>query len=71
MDARALEHGTHRATGDHTGTGAGRTQHHDTGGGLTLNRVGHGATDQRNAEEVLASLFDAFWIAAGTSLALP
>src|SRR3954453_12530602 len=30
VDAGALEHGTHRATGDDTGTGAGRLEQHHT-----------------------------------------
>src|SRR3712207_2452262 len=38
VDAGALEHGTHRATGDDTGTGAGRLEQHDTSGRLTLHR---------------------------------
>src|SRR3954465_9442386 len=32
VDAGALQHGTHRTTGDDTGTGAGRLEQHDTGG---------------------------------------
>ena len=50
----ALQHRAAGATGDHTGTRAGRTQHHNTGRGLALHGVNDGATDQRNAEEVLA-----------------
>src|SRR3954470_3130056 len=29
VDAGALQHGTHRSTGDDTGTGAGRLEQHD------------------------------------------
>ena len=54
MHPGALQHRAAGATGDHTGTRAGRTQHHNTGRGLALHGVNDGATDQRNAEEVLA-----------------
>src|SRR3954452_17251430 len=45
VDAGALEHGTHRATGDDAGTGAGRLEQHDTGCRLTLHRVRDRAGD--------------------------
>src|SRR5690606_35873256 len=51
--------GAHRATGDHTGTGGGRTKQHHTGGGLTLHRVRDRAADARNAEEVALGVLDA------------
>src|SRR3954467_12234222 len=59
VDAGALEHGTHRATGDDTGTGAGRLEQHDTGRRLTLHRVRDGAGDPRHLVEVLLGLLDA------------
>ena len=52
VDAGALEHGAHRATGDNTGTGSGRAQQDDAGGLLTLDGVRDGALDARDAEEV-------------------
>ena len=58
VHAGAFQHRAARATGDDAGTGAGRTQHHDTGSGFALHGVDDGAADQRDAEEVLASLFD-------------
>src|SRR5699024_5691461 len=58
VDAGALEHGAHRATGDDTGTGRGRTEHDDTRGGLADDRVGDGALDAGDAEEVLLRLLD-------------
>src|SRR5690606_23649115 len=58
VDARALQHGAHRTTGDHTGTGSGRTEEHDAGGGLTLDGVRDGALDARDLEEVLLGLLD-------------
>src|SRR5215218_8699932 len=58
VDARALEHGTHRAAGDDTGTGAGRLEQHDTGRRLTLHRVRDGAGDAGHLVEVLLGLLD-------------
>src|SRR5690348_1369492 len=58
VDAGALEHGTHRATGDDTGTGAGRLEQHDTGSRLTLHGVRDGAGDARHVVEVLLGLLD-------------
>ena len=45
VDAGALQHGAHRATGDHTGTGSSRTEHDDARGLLTLDGVRDGALD--------------------------
>src|SRR3954453_4285913 len=59
VDAGALEDGTHRATGDDAGTGAGRLEEHDTGRRLTLHRVRDGAGDARHLVEVLLGLLDA------------
>src|SRR3954454_23951944 len=58
VDAGALEDGTHRATGDDTGTGAGRLEEHDTGRRLTLHRVRGGAGDAGHVVEVLLGLLD-------------
>ena len=58
VDAGALEHRAHRATGDHTGTGSGRTQQDDAGRLLALDRVRDGALDAGDAEEVLLGLLD-------------
>ena len=58
VDAGALEHGAHRATGDDTGTGSGRAQQDDTGSRLTLDGVRDGALDARDLEEVLLGLLD-------------
>lgn len=71
MHASAFQHGTARATGDDTGTGgAGRTQHHDTGRSFALDGMGYGATDQRDAEEVLASFLDTLGDRGGHLLGL-
>src|SRR3954470_6658342 len=70
VDAGALEHGTHRTTGDDTGTGAGRLEQHDTGGRLTLDRVRDGAGDPRHAVEVLLGLLDALGDRRGHLLGL-
>src|SRR5918997_3556877 len=58
VDAGALEHGTHRTTGDDTGTGAGRLEQHDTGRRLTLHGVRDGGGDARHGVEVLLGLLD-------------
>src|SRR5215207_6054800 len=70
VDAGALEHGTHRATGDDTGTGAGRLEQHDTGRRLTLHRVRDGAGDARHGVEVLLGLLDALGDRRGHLLGL-
>src|SRR4051812_49099580 len=70
VDAGALEHGTHRATGDDTGTGAGRLEQHHTGRRLTLHRVRDGAGDARHAVEVLLGLLDALGDRRGHLLGL-
>src|SRR6266536_4585551 len=58
VDARALEHGAHRPTGDDAGTRAGRLEQHDPGGRLALNRVRDRLLDARHLEEVLLGLLD-------------
>src|SRR4051812_24225099 len=70
VDAGALEHGTHRATGDDTGTGAGGLQQHDTGRRLTLHGVRDGAGDAGHAVEVLLGLLDALGDRRGHLLGL-
>src|SRR4051794_4723820 len=70
VDAGALQDGTHRATGDDTGTGAGRLQEHDTGRRLTLHRVRDGAGDARHLVEVLLGLLDALGDRRGHLLGL-
>ena len=54
MHASAFQHRAAGTAGDHTGTRAGRAQHHHTRCRLALHRVGDRAADQRDAEEVLA-----------------
>ena len=71
MDAGALQHRTHRDSGDDAGTGSGRTQQHDAGGLLTLDGVRNGALDPGNPEEAFLASSTPLAIAAGTSLALP
>src|SRR5919205_392982 len=70
VDARALQHGTHRATGDDTGTGAGRLEQHDAGRRRTLHRVRDGAGDARHLVEVLLGLLDALGDRRGHLLGL-
>src|SRR3954451_4712539 len=70
VDAGALEHGTHRATGDDTGTGAGRLEQHHTGRRLTLHRVRDGAGDAGHLVEVLLGLLDALGDGRGHLLGL-
>src|SRR5688572_3693055 len=70
VDPGALEHGTHRATGDDTGTGAGGLEQHDTGGRLTLHGVRDGAGDARHVVEVLLGLLDALGDRRGHLLGL-
>src|SRR3954451_18773449 len=70
VDTRALQHGTHRATGDDAGTGGSRAEQDHTGGFLTRDRVGNGATDARNAEEVLLRFLDALGDRRGNFLGL-
>src|SRR3954470_16350372 len=70
VDAGALEHGTHRATGDDTGTGAGRLEEHDTGSRLTLHGVRDGAGDAGHLVEVLLGLLDALGDRRGHLLGL-
>ena len=70
MDAGALEHGAHRATGDDTGTGSGRTQQDDAGGLLALDRVRDGALDPGDLEEGLLGLLDALGDRRGHLLGL-
>src|SRR3712207_2693012 len=70
VDARALEHGTHGATGDDTGTRAGRLEEHDTGGRLALHGVRDGAGDARHVVEVLLGLLDALGDRRGHLLGL-
>src|SRR3954462_4372592 len=70
VDPGALEHGTHRATGDDTGTRAGRLEQHDPGRRLTLHRVRDGEGDPRNLVEVLLGLLDALGDRRGHLLGL-
>src|SRR5688500_13984132 len=70
VDAGALEHRAHRATGDDTGTGAGRLEEHDTGRRLTLHRVRDGAGDAGHVVEVLLGLLDALGDRRGHLLGL-
>src|SRR5882762_2955194 len=58
VDAGALQHGAHRATGDDAGTGAGRLEQYDARRGLTRDRVRDRLLDARHLEEVLLGLLD-------------
>src|SRR5262249_59702138 len=58
VDAGALQHGAHRATGDHTGTGGSRLEQDDARGLLALDRVRDGALDTGDLEEVLLGLLN-------------
>src|ERR671917_599253 len=62
--------GTHRATGDDTGTGAGRLEQHHAGRRLTLHGVRDGAGDPRHLVEVLLGLLDALGDRRGHLLGL-
>src|SRR6266496_3427394 len=58
VDARALEHGAHRAAGDDARTGTGRLEQHHAGRCLALHRVWDRLLDARDLEEVLLGLLD-------------
>src|SRR6478609_6440842 len=70
VDAGALQHGTHRATGDDAGTGGCRTEQHHTRGGLTLHRVRDGQRDAGHLEHVLLGFLDALGDGRGNLLGL-
>ena len=70
VDAGALQHGAHRATGDDAGTGAGRLEQHDAGRRLALDRVRDRRGDPRHPEEVLLGLLDALGDRRGHLLGL-
>src|SRR5260221_3658800 len=59
VDARALQHGTHRAAGDDAGAGGGGLEQDDARGALAGDRVRDGALDAGDLEEVLLGLLDA------------
>ena len=71
MDAGALQHGAHRATGDDAGTGSGRAQHDHARGLLALDGVRDRALDAGHPENRFFASSTPLAIAAGTSLALP
>src|SRR5215471_17716186 len=71
VNAGALKHGAHRATGDDAGTGAGGLEQHDASRGLALYGVRDRATDARDAEEVLLGRLDALGDRRGHLLGLP
>src|SRR5665647_2802131 len=58
LDTGALEHRTHRATRNNTGTRSGWTQQDNACCSLTLDRVRNGALDTRDLEELLLGLLD-------------
>src|SRR6266536_2091570 len=58
VDARALEHGAHRAAGDDARTGTGRLEQHHAGRCLALHGVWDRLLDARDLEEVLLGLLD-------------
>ena len=62
VDAGALEHGAHRATGDDAGTGAGRLEQHDAGRLLALHGVRDGGLDRGTLKK--------FFLASSTPLAM-
>src|SRR5688500_2478844 len=57
-DAGALQDGTHRTTGDNTGTGRSRLQEHDAARVLSDDLVRDRLLDHRDAEEVALRLLD-------------
>ena len=72
VDARELEHGAHAAAGDDAGTGGGGLEHH---AGRRRRRPIDLVGDRRAVRGTWKRFFFArstpFWIATGTSLALP
>src|SRR5215469_237897 len=71
VNAGALKHGAHRATGDDAGTGAGGLEQHHACRSLALHGVRDRAADARDAEEVLLGRLDALGDRRGHLLGLP
>src|SRR4029079_7734252 len=70
VDTGALEHRTHRTTGDDAGTRSGRTQQDHACGSLTPDRVRNGALDARDLEDLLLGLLDTLGDGRGNFLGL-
>src|SRR5215469_16251415 len=70
VHAGALEHGTHGAAGDDTGTWAGGLEQHHPSRGLALHGVRDRAADAGNPEEVLLGRLDALGDRRGHLLGL-
>src|SRR5690606_34139572 len=70
LDAGGLQHRAHRATRDHTGTGARRTQQDLARRVPRLHQVRDGALDPRHLEGVLLGLLDALGDRRGHLLGL-
>src|SRR5687768_10509745 len=58
-DAGRLEHGAHRAAGDHAGALRCRLEHHLAGGELDVDLVGDRRPDHRDLDDVLLRVLDA------------
>ena len=72
VHASAFQHRTRGTAGDHTGTGAGRTQHHHARGGLTLHRDARWCRRSAGPGRSSCALPRRPWRSRpGTSLALP
>src|SRR5450755_2478052 len=69
-DARALEHGAHRAAGDDAGPGTGRLEQHDPGRLLALDGVRDRTGDPGHPEEALLRRLDALGDRRGHLLGL-
>ena len=71
MDAGALEHGAHRATGDDTGTGAGRRSSTTPAASSPWMGCGMVPSMRGTLKKCFLASSTPLAIAAGTSLALP
>src|SRR6478752_3771530 len=70
VDAGALQHRTHRTTGDDAGTGGCGTEQHHAGSRFTLHRVRDGQRDAGHLEHVLLGFLDALGDGRGNLLGL-
>lgn len=71
MNPSDFQNGAHCTTGDDTGTFGSRLHEYARTRMNTFNRVLQSAVIQRDVNHIATGFSIAFWIAAGTSRALP